>query len=95
MIGNITLGNCKKQESTNKLVTIGLNNLGVSNFEEVTYEMLSDYINSLAIIIKKGENYYFEIIEFYQEPTDGFVIIDLTNSPPNPQNSLQVTDLTN
>ena len=81
-------------ETQNKLITIPLQDLGVA-IEDVTYEMVSDYITNLGIVVEKGENYYFEVIEFSQETTDGLVIIDLTNTPPNPQNSIQITDLTN
>ena len=81
-------------ETKNKLITIPLEDLGVA-IEDVTYEMVSDYINNLGIVVEKGENYYFEIIEFYQEPTDGLVVIDLTNSQPTPQSLFQITDLTN
>ena len=81
-------------ETQNKLITIPLGDLGVA-IEDVTYEMVSDYINNLDIVTKKGENYYFEVIEFSQETTDGLVVIDLTNSQPTPQNLLQITNLTN
>lgn len=81
-------------ETQNKLITIPLQDLGVA-IEDVTYEMVSDYINNLGIVVEKGENYYFEVIEFSQETTDGLVIMDLTNSPPTPQNLLQITNLTN
>ena len=81
-------------ETKNKLITIPLSDLGVA-IEDVTYEMVSDYINNLGIVVEKGENYYFEVIEFSQETTDGLVVIDLTNSQPTPQSLFQITDLTN
>ena len=81
-------------ETKNKLITIPLQDLGV-DIEDVTYEMVSDYITNLGIVVEKGENYYFEVIEFSQETTDGLVIIDLTNSQPTPQSLFQITDLTN
>ena len=81
-------------ETKNKLITIPLGDLGVA-IEDVTYEMVSDYINNLGIVVEKGENYYFEVIEFSQETTDGLVVIDLTNSQPTPQSLFQITDLTN
>ena len=81
-------------ETKNKLITIPLQELGVA-IEDVTYEMVSDYINNLGIVVEKGENYYFEVIEFSQETTDGLVVIDLTNSQPTPQSLFQITDLTN
>ena len=49
-------------ETKNKLITIPLQDLGVA-IEDVTYEMVSDYINNLGIVVEKGENYYFEVIE--------------------------------
>ena len=49
-------------ETQNKLITISLSDLGVA-IEDVTYEMVSDYINNLGIVVEKGENYYFEVIE--------------------------------
>lgn len=49
-------------ETQNKLITIPLSDLGVA-IEDVTYEMVSDYINNLGIVVEKGENYYFEVIE--------------------------------
>ena len=70
-------------ETQNKLITIPLGGLGVA-IEDVTYEMVSDYITNLGIVVEKGENYYFEVIEVSQETTDGLVIIDLTNSQPTP-----------
>ena len=70
-------------ETQNKLITIPLGDLGVA-IEDVTYEMVSDYITNLGIVVEKGENYYFEVIEVSQETTDGLVIIDLTNSQPTP-----------
>ena len=70
-------------ETKNKLITIPLQELGVV-IEDVTYEMVADYINNLGIVVEKGDNYYFEVIEFSQETTDGLVIIDLTNSQPTP-----------
>ena len=81
-------------ETKNKLITIPLSDLGVA-IEDVTYEMVSDYITNLGIVVEKGENYYFEVIEFSQETTDGLVIMDLTNSQPTPQSLFQITDLTN
>ena len=57
-------------ETKNKLITIPLQELGVA-IENVTYEMVADYINNLGIVVEKGENYYFEVIE----PTYNF---DLT-----------------
>ena len=81
-------------ETQNKLITIPLSDLGVA-IEDVTYEMVSDYINNLGIVVEKGENYYFEVIEFSQETTDGLVIMDLTNSQPTPKSLFQITDLTN
>ena len=81
-------------ETQNKLITIPLRDLGVA-IENVTYEMVADYINNLDIVVEKGENYYFEVIEFSQETTDGLVIMDLTNSQPTPQSLFQITDLTN
>ena len=81
-------------ETQNKLITIPLDDLGVA-IEDVTYEMVADYINNLGIVVEKGENYYFEVIEFSQETTDGLVIMDLTNSQPTPQSLFQITDLTN
>ena len=81
-------------ETQNKLITIPLQELGVA-IEDVTYEMVSDYINNLGIVVEKGENYYFEVIEFSQETTDGLVIMDLTNSQPTPQILFRITDLTN
>lgn len=81
-------------ETQNKLITIPLQDLGVA-IEDVTYEMVADYINNLDIVVEKGENYYFEVIEFSQETTDGLVIMDLTNSQPTPQSLFQITDLTN
>ena len=81
-------------ETQNKLITIPLQELGVA-IEDVTYEMVSDYITNLGIVVEKGENYYFEVIEFSQETTDGLVVIDLTNSQPTPQRLFQITDLTN
>ena len=81
-------------ETKNKLITIPLGDLGVA-IEDVTYEMVADYINNLGIVVEKGENYYFEVIEFSQETTDGLVVIDLTNSQPTPQSLFQITDLTN
>ena len=70
-------------ETQNKLITIPLSDLGVA-IKDVTYEMVSDYINNLGIVVEKGENYYFEVIEFSQETTDDLVIIDLTNPQPTP-----------
>ena len=61
-------------ETKNKLITIPLNDLGVA-IEDVTYEMVSDYINNLGIVVEKGENYYFEVIEV-PPPTYNF---DLTS----------------
>ena len=61
-------------ETQNKIVQIGLNQLGAVTFEDVTYEMVSDYINNLGIVVEKGENYYFEVIEV--PPTYNF---DLTS----------------
>ena len=58
-------------ETQNKLITIPLSDLGVA-IEDVTYEMVSDYITNLGIVVEKGENYYFEVIE----PTYNF---DLTS----------------
>lgn len=81
-------------ETKNKLITIPLQELGVA-IEDVTYEMVSDYINNLGIVVEKGENYYFEVIEFSQETTEGLVVIDLTNSQPTPRSLFQITDLTN
>ena len=81
-------------ETQNNLITIALGVLGVA-IEDVTYEMVADYINNLDIVVEKGENYYFEVIEFSQETTDGLVIMDLTNSQPTPQSLFQITDLTN
>ena len=81
-------------ETQNKLITIPLGDLGVA-IEDVTYEMVADYITNLGIVVEKGENYYFEVIEFSQETTDGLVIMDLTNSQPTPQSLFQITDLTN
>lgn len=81
-------------ETKNKLITIPLSDLGVA-IEDVTYEMVADYITNLGIVVEKGENYYFEVIEFSQETTDGLVIMDLTNSQPTPQSLFQITDLTN
>ena len=81
-------------KTKNKLITIPLSDLGVA-IEDVTYEMVADYINNLGIVVEKGENYYFEVIEFSQETTDGLVIMDLTNSQPTPQSLFQITDLTN
>ena len=81
-------------ETQNKLITIPLQDLGVA-IEDVTYEMVSDYITNLGIVVEKGENYYFEVIEFSQETTDGLVIMDLTNSQPTPRSLFQITDLTN
>ena len=49
-------------ETKNKLITIPLQDLGVA-IEDVTYEMVANYINALEIVINKGENYYFEVIE--------------------------------
>ena len=49
-------------ETKNKLITIPLSDLGVA-IEDVTYEMVSEYINNLGIVVEKGENYYFEVIE--------------------------------
>ena len=49
-------------ETQNKLITIPLGDLGVA-IEDVTYEMVADYINNLGIVVEKGENYYFEVIE--------------------------------
>ena len=49
-------------ETQNKLITIPLSDLGVA-IEDVTYEMVSDYITNLGIVAEKGENYYFEVIE--------------------------------
>ena len=49
-------------ETQNKLITIPLSDLGVA-IEDVTYEMVSDYINNLGIVVEKGENYYFEVLE--------------------------------
>ena len=43
--------------------------------EDVTYEMVSDYITNLDIVVEKGENYYFEVIEV-PVPTYNF---DLTS----------------
>ena len=62
-------------ETQNKLITIPLGDLGVT-IEDVTYEMVADYINNLGIVVEKGENYYFEVIEVI-EPTYNF---DLTSS---------------
>ena len=59
-------------ETKNKLITIPLSDLGV-DIEDVTYEMVSDYITNLGIVVEKGENYYFEVIEV---PTYNF---DLTS----------------
>ena len=61
-------------ETKNKLITIPLSDLGVA-IEDVTYEMVSDYINNLGIVVEKGENYYFEVIEV-PPPTYNF---DLTS----------------
>ena len=61
-------------ETKNKLITIPLGDLGVA-IEDVTYEMVSDYITNLGIVVGKGENYYFEVIEVL-EPTYNF---DLTS----------------
>ena len=61
-------------ETKNKLITIPLSDLGVA-IEDVTYEMVSDYITNLGIVVEKGENYYFEVIEV-PEPTYNF---DLTS----------------
>ena len=58
-------------ETKNKLITIPLSDLGVA-IEDVTYEMVADYITNLGIVVEKGENYYFEVIE----PTYNF---DLTS----------------
>ena len=60
-------------ETKNKLITIPLGDLGVA-IEDVTYEMVSDYITNLGIVVEKGENYYFEVIEV--PPTYNF---DLTS----------------
>ena len=61
-------------ETKNKLITSPLSDLGVA-IEDVTYEMVADYINNLGIVVEKGENYYFEVIEV-PEPTYNF---DLTS----------------
>ena len=60
-------------ETKNKLITIPLQELGVA-IEDVTYEMVAEYINNLGIVVEKGENYYFEVIEV--PPTYNF---DLTS----------------
>ena len=60
-------------ETKNKLITIPWSDLGVA-IEDVTYEMVADYINNLGIVVEKGENYYFEVIEV-PPPTYNF---DLT-----------------
>lgn len=49
-------------ETQNKLITISLGDLGVT-IEDVTYEMVADYINNLGIVAEKGENYYFKVLE--------------------------------
>ena len=61
-------------ETQNKLITIPLSDLGVA-IENVTYEMVADYITNLGIVVEKGENYYFEVIEV-PPPTYNF---DLTS----------------
>ena len=61
-------------ETKNKLITIPLQELGVA-IEDVTYEMVSEYITNLGIVVEKGENYYFEVIEV-PPPTYNF---DLTS----------------
>mgnify|MGYP003602450220 CR=1 FL=1 len=61
-------------ETQNKLITIPLGDLGVA-IEDVTYEMVADYITNLGIVVEKGENYYFEVIEV-PPPTYNF---DLTS----------------
>ena len=54
-------------ETKNKLITIPFGDLGVA-IEDVTYEMVSDYITNLGIVVEKGENYYFEVIEVIEVP---------------------------
>lgn len=49
-------------ETQNKLITIPLGDLGVA-IEDVTYEMVAEYITNLGIVVEKGENYYFEVLE--------------------------------
>lgn len=67
-------------ETQNKIVQIGLNQLGISSFEDVTYEKISEFINLSMIVVGKGENYYFKIIEFVEEEPEGLVIIDMTGN---------------
>ena len=61
-------------ETQNKLITIPLQDLGVA-IKDVTYEMVADYINNLGIVVEKGENYYFEVIEV---PPPTYNYFDLT-----------------
>ena len=64
-------------ETKNKLITIPLSDLGVA-IEDVTYEMVSDYITNLGIVVEKGENYYFEVLE--EAEPEGEYNFDLTSS---------------
>ena len=54
-------------ETQNKVIEIGLNQLAVNTFEEVTYDMLSAYVTFKNIVAEKGEDYHFKVVEFVEE----------------------------
>lgn len=47
----------------NEFYTTSLADLGVTTFDEVTFQIISDWRNSLAIVEEDNVNYYFEVLE--------------------------------